>query len=148
MFPFGARGVRFVVGLPVFLYASGRSFAGVGGFLAVWKADCGGAPVAIALAEPDSLGAEPALFGPPFAVNSALRSCPTLAYAGSKKAAEDVGFYYAADAAGRLMGALLSGLLFQAGGLIACPVGSSAMLAAYAAITFALPTAERARAIG
>ena len=83
MFPFGARGVRFVVGLPVFLYASGRSFAGVGGFLAVWKADRGGAPVAIALAEPDSPGAEPVLiaaagparFGLPFAVNSALRSC-------------------------------------------------------------------------
>ena len=70
------------------------------------------APGAIALAESDSLGVEPAfiaaaglaLFGLPFAVNSALRSCPILAYAGSKRAAEDVGFYYAANAVGRLMG--------------------------------------------
>ena len=93
------------------------------------------APGAIALAKPDSPGAAPALiaaaglalFGLPFAVNSALRFCPILAYSGSKKAAEDVGFYYAANAAGRLMGALLSGLLFQAGGSIACPVGSSAI---------------------
>lgn len=38
------------------------------------------------------------------------------------------------------MGALLSGLLFQADGSIACPVGSSAMLAACAMIAFALPT--------
>lgn len=113
------------------------------------------APVAIALAESDSLGADPALiaaaglalFGLPFAVNSALHSCPILAYAGSKKAAEEVGFYYAANAAGRLMGALLSGLLFQAGGSIACLTGSPAMLAACAAIAFALPTAERARAV-
>ena len=43
-----------------------------------------------------------------------------LAYAGSEKAAEDVGFYYAANATGRLMGILLSGLLYQAGGLTAC----------------------------
>jgi hypothetical protein len=34
-----------------------------------------------------------------------------LAYAGSERAAEDVGFYYAANATGRLVGILLSGLL-------------------------------------
>ena len=33
---FGARDVWFVVGLPVFLYASGWSFTGVGTFLALW----------------------------------------------------------------------------------------------------------------
>ena len=122
----------------------------------LWAAVLAAVPalVAIALAESDSLGLAPALiaaaglalFGPPFAVNSALHSCPILAYAGSKKAAEDVGFYYAANAAGRLIGALLSGLPFQAGGSIACLAGSSAMLAACAALAFALPTAERARA--
>ena len=58
-----------------------------------------------------------------------------------------MGFYYAANAAGLLMGAPLSGLPFQAGGSIACLAGSSAMLAACAAIAFALPTAERARAV-
>ena len=111
--------------------------------------------IAIAPVESDSLGAGSALiaaaglamFGLPFAVNSALHSYLIPAYAGSKKAAEDVGFYYAANAAGRLMGVLLSGLLFHAGGLIACLAGSSAMLTACAAIAFALPTAERARAV-
>jgi MFS family permease len=52
-----------------------------------------------------------ALFGLPFAVNSSLHSYLILAYAGSKKAAEDVGFYYAANATGRLVGIILSGLL-------------------------------------
>ena len=56
-----------------------------------------------------------ALFGLPFAVNSSLHSYLILAYAGSEKAAEDVGFYYAANAAGRLIGILLSGALYQAG---------------------------------
>jgi hypothetical protein len=36
-------------------------------------------------------------FGLPFAVNSSLHSYLMLAYAGSEKAAEDVGFYYAAN---------------------------------------------------
>jgi hypothetical protein len=48
------------------------------------------------------------------------RSRLILAYAGSKKAAEDVGFYYAADAAGRLIGIVLSGALAQYGSLPAC----------------------------
>ena len=56
-----------------------------------------------------------ALFGVPFAVNSSLHSYLILAYAGSEKAAEDVGFYYAANAAGRLIGILLSGALYQVG---------------------------------
>ena len=68
------------------------------------------------------------IFGLPFAVNSSLHSYLILAYVGSKKAAEDVGFYYAANAAGRLMGTLLSGALYQAGGLIVCLLGSFIML--------------------
>jgi len=81
-----------------------------------------------------------ALFGLPFAVNSSLHSYLILAYAGSQKAAEDVGFYYAANAAGRLAGILLSGALYQAGGMTACLLGSSAMLIVCWVITFALPT--------
>lgn len=79
------------------------------------------------------------IFGLPFAVNSSLHSYLILAYAGSKKAAEDVGFYYAANAAGRLMGTLLSGVLYQTGGLVGCILGSLVMLATCSAITFALP---------
>ena len=80
-----------------------------------------------------------ALFALPFAVNSSLHSYLILAYAGSEKAAEDVGFYYAANAAGRLLGILLSGALYQVGGMTACLLGSGAMLIACWAITFLLP---------
>jgi predicted MFS family arabinose efflux permease len=69
-----------------------------------------------------------ALFGIAFAVNSSLHSYLILAYAGSEKAAEDVGFYYAANAGGRLIGTLLSGLLYQMGGMTGCLAGSAAML--------------------
>ncbi|MED6309770.1 MAG: MFS transporter, partial [Pseudomonadota bacterium] len=79
------------------------------------------------------------IFGLPFAVNSSLHSYLILAYAGSKKAAEDVGFYYAANAAGRLMGTLLSGALYQAGGLIVCLLGSFIMLSVCSVISLALP---------
>ena len=81
-----------------------------------------------------------ALFGLPFAVNSSLHSYLILAYAGSEKAAEDVGFYYAANAAGRLIGILLSGALFQIGGMTACLIGSAVMLAFCWLITLILPT--------
>jgi len=81
-----------------------------------------------------------ALFGLPFAVNSSLHSYLILAYAGSEKAAEDVGFYYAANAMGRLFGILLSGALYQIGGMTACLSGSAAMLALCWLITLALPT--------
>ena len=79
------------------------------------------------------------LFALPFAVNSSLLSYLILAYAGSEKAAEDVGFYYAANATGRLIGILLSGALYQVGGLTACLLGSAAMLIACWATTFLLP---------
>lgn len=84
-----------------------------------------------------------ALFGLPFAVNSSLHSYLILAYAGSEKAAEDVGFYYAANAAGRLLGITLSGVLYQLGGINGCLIGSSVMLILCWLITFALPTSAR-----
>ncbi|MGL5116718.1 MAG: organoarsenical effux MFS transporter ArsJ [Beijerinckiaceae bacterium] len=79
------------------------------------------------------------LFGVIFAVNSSVHSYLILAYAGSEKAAEDVGFYYAANAAGRFTGTLLSGLLYQWGGISACLVGSGLMLATCWLATQALP---------
>ncbi|HYD08048.1 MAG TPA: organoarsenical effux MFS transporter ArsJ [Reyranella sp.] len=80
-----------------------------------------------------------AIFGLPFAVNSSLHSYLILAYAGSEKAAEDVGFYYAANAAGRLIGILLSGALYQVGGIVACLAGAAVMLLLCWGITFLLP---------
>ena len=80
-----------------------------------------------------------ALFGFAFAVNSSVHSYLILAYAGSEKAAEDVGFYYAANAMGRFLGTLLSGVLYQWGGVSYALFGSAAMLLACWMITTALP---------
>jgi MFS family permease len=79
------------------------------------------------------------LFGVVFAVNSSVHSYLVLAYAGSEKAAEDVGFYYAANALGRFLGTLLSGLLYQWGGLVYALLGSALMLSVCWLITLRLP---------
>lgn len=79
------------------------------------------------------------IFGAAFAVNSSVHSYLILAYAGSEKAAEDVGFYYAANAAGRFSGTLLSGLLYQWGGITACLAGSALMLVTCFLVTLLLP---------
>lgn len=80
------------------------------------------------------------LFGFAFAINSSVHSYLILAYAGSEKAAEDVGFYYAANALGRFIGTLLSGLLYQWGGLLYALIGSATMLVICWLITLGLPT--------
>jgi MFS family permease len=79
------------------------------------------------------------IFGFVFAVNSSVHSYLILAYAGSEKAAEDVGFYYAANAMGRFLGTLLSGLLYQWGGLACTLLGSALMLCICWLITLRLP---------
>jgi len=94
----------------------------------------------VALPRPDLvLTAGLCLFGVVFAMMSSLHSYLILAYAGSEKAAEDVGFYYAANAAGRLLGIVLSGLLAQSGGIVACLWGSAVMLLACWLFTLLLP---------
>ena len=178
---FGARDVWFVVGVPVFLYASGWSRPSVGAFLALWTIGYGAvqafAPTIVRRSS-DGLSKEvPAarmwsallaivtialsvlvflevahlewvvvgglgLFGFAFAVNSSVHSYLVLAYAGSEKAAEDVGFYYAANALGRFMGTLLSGLLYQWGGLLYALMGSALMLVACWLVTLALPAVK------
>ncbi|WP_300648916.1 organoarsenical effux MFS transporter ArsJ [Hydrogenophaga sp.] len=80
------------------------------------------------------------VFGFAFAVNSSVHSYLVLAYAGSEKAAEDVGFYYAANALGRFSGTLLSGLLYQWGGLLYALLGSALMLIVCWLATLKLPT--------
>ncbi|MDD7986096.1 organoarsenical effux MFS transporter ArsJ [Lentisphaera marina] len=64
------------------------------------------------------------LFGFFFALNSSFHSYLILSFSNSDKAAMSVGFYYMANAIGRLFGTLLSGILYQVGGLIACLIGS------------------------
>ncbi len=59
-------------------------------------------------------------FGFVFAINSSVHSYLILAFAGAERVTMDVGFYYMANAAGRLIGTLLSGLSYQIGGLPLC----------------------------
>jgi predicted MFS family arabinose efflux permease len=87
------------------------------------------------------------VFGFAFAVNSSVHSYLVLAYAGSEKLAEDVGFYYAANAAGRFLGVALSGVLYQWGGLTAALAGSAIMVALCWLVTLFLPT-RKAVALG
>lgn len=60
------------------------------------------------------------LFGFVFAVNSSVHSYLILAFGSAERITRDVGFYYMANAAGRLIGTLLSGLSYQLGGLPLC----------------------------
>jgi predicted MFS family arabinose efflux permease len=77
-----------------------------------------------------------ALFGVVFAVNSAVHSYLILAYAQQDGVSLDVGFYYMANAAGRLAGTLLSGLLYVQFGLLGCLLGAVVLL--LGALTFSL----------
>lgn len=60
------------------------------------------------------------VFGFVFAVNSSVHSYLILAFGAAERITRDVGFYYMANAAGRLIGTLLSGLSYQIGGLPLC----------------------------
>ncbi len=68
------------------------------------------------------------LFGVVFAVNSSLHSYLIVSLAREDGVSLDVGFYYMSNAAGRLLGTLLSGWIYQAYGLEACLWLSSAFL--------------------
>jgi len=80
-----------------------------------------------------------ALFGLIFAVNSSVHSYLILAYTDTDQTALNVGFYYMANAMGRLVGTLLSGVVFQLGGLVACLWVSSAFVLLAAVISLRLP---------
>jgi len=79
------------------------------------------------------------LFGIFFAITSSVHSYLIVAYADQYDVSLDVGFYYMANSAGRLIGTILSGLLFQQYGLFACLIASSLFLIFAALITLRLP---------
>lgn len=83
------------------------------------------------------------VFGVVFAVNSSLHSYLVLAYSSGDDVSLDVGFYYSANAAGRLAGTLLSGILYLWGGLGAALWGSTAVVAVTWLLTLRLPALER-----
>ena len=87
-----------------------------------------------------------ALFGIVFAVNSSVHSYLILSFSDSDKVALNVGFYYMANAGGRLVGCLFSGLSYQMWGLSGCLLTASAMVLAAGAITIVLAGEQRAPA--
>ncbi len=82
-------------------------------------------------------------FGVVFAVNSIIHSYLVLAYSEDDQVATDVGFYYMANACGRLVGTLLSGAIYQAYGFISCLWWSAGFLLIAALLSLGLPKAVR-----
>lgn len=83
------------------------------------------------------------LFALVFALNSAVHSYLILAYSGHDKVAMNVGFYYMANAAGRLTGTIISGWAYQAHGLQACLWWSTAFVLLAALLSVKLPPVEQ-----
>ena len=79
------------------------------------------------------------VFAVVFAINSAVHSYLVLAYTDEDSVALNVGFYYMANACGRLLGTLLSGVVFQYAGFQGCLWGSAALVLAAAVISLRLP---------
>ena len=73
------------------------------------------------------------VFGAIFAVNSSLHSYLILAFTRAERVTMDVGFYYMANAGGRLLGTVLSGLTYQVGGL-ALTLGTAAVMVMLSAV--------------
>ena len=82
------------------------------------------------------------LFGVVFAINSAVHSYLILAYSDFDKVSMNVGFYYMANAGGRLTGTVLSGWVYQTQGLTGCLWWSTAFVLAAAVLSFKLPAVE------
>lgn len=79
------------------------------------------------------------LFGIAFALNSAVHSYLVLAYSEADRVSLSVGFYYMANAAGRLMGTLLSGILYQLAGVAASLWGAVILAAIAGVVAMFLP---------
>ena len=87
------------------------------------------------------------IFGVVFAVNSSLHSYLILAYTGGDDVTLDVGFYYSANAAGRLTGTLASGLLYLLGGLNAALWGTTVFVVICLVLTHRLPPVEKPKVV-
>jgi predicted MFS family arabinose efflux permease len=79
------------------------------------------------------------VFGAVFAVNSSLHSYLIVNYAGEEGVSLDVGFYYMANAMGRLLGTVLSGWLYQSYGLAMCLWVSTGFIVLTVLISIGLP---------
>ncbi len=78
-------------------------------------------------------------FGIVFALNSSVHSYLVLAYSEADRVSLSVGFYYMANACGRLMGTLLSGLLYQQAGVAGSLWGAVVLAGIAGTVAFWLP---------
>lgn len=83
-----------------------------------------------------------------FALNSALHSYLIVSYADEDGVSLDVGFYYMANALGRLLGTVLSGWVFQRWGLQACLLISAVLIILAALVSLALPRTASDTSVG
>jgi MFS family permease len=79
------------------------------------------------------------IFGICFAINSSIHSFLIVTYAKQDGVSLDVGFYYMANAMGRLIGTLLSGWIYQFAGLGVCLWVSAGFIGVAALLSIALP---------
>jgi MFS family permease len=111
----------------------------------IWASLLAGIPALIALGMSSSLPVAPVLmgglmlFGVVFAINSAVHSYLIVSYARADGVSLDVGFYYMANAMGRLIGTILSGWVYQVAGLVACLWISCAFLVVTVILSIGLP---------
>ena len=82
------------------------------------------------------------VFGVVFAINSSVHSYLILAYSDGDKVAMNVGFYYMANAGGRLVGTLLSGVMFQVYGVVGCLWASVVFATTAGVVSVWLPRKE------
>jgi len=128
-------------------YFTGRRSGQVPGGRAafVWAAVLAVVPAVMAVLLANDVSAQTVLvtglmvFGVLFAINSSLHSYLIVSYAAEGGVSLDVGFYYMANAMGRLLGTVLSGWVFQVAGLGACLVISAVLVGLAALISMALP---------
>jgi predicted MFS family arabinose efflux permease len=110
-----------------------------------WALPLAAVPFAIALGLGEGMPPQASLlpglllFGILFAINSALHSYLIVSYAQEDGVSLDVGFYYMANAMGRLLGTVLSGWVFQSQGIVWCLLVSGLFIALAALISVALP---------
>jgi hypothetical protein len=135
--------------VPEILRQSGARDGVTGATARLWAGVLTAIPLLLGAALATSMRPAPALmiglglFMIVFAINSAVHSYLILAYSQDDEVATNVGFYYMANAGGRLLGTLLSGVIFELYGMVGCLV-ASAMLVLAAALLL-LPPRRSAR---
>ena len=137
---------------PKLIRRSHRGQGPGGGTARLWALILALFPAGIAVALMQELPPGPVLvtglilFGIVFAINSAVHSYLILAYSDFEKVSMNVGFYYMANAGGRLAGTVLSGLVYQTQGLEGCLWWSAGFVLAAYILSLKLPEVSSATA--